>query len=496
MKKQLVIVFSLIIISLTLSCLSLFLPLYLYTKDLIIHSQNWQQTFFQNDNKENLAPIILQDLKSLTKQLNYLKTVHQIFGGDSQAQLAIQQLYDHLTQLQTLLDYFFSDQKSILAVLQNSQEIRATGGFMGSYARIDLENGQLKNLVFNDIYEADGHFNAYQTPPPGIKEYLANGQSWRLPDSNWSPDFPTSSQKILQFFADCNEKNVHNLLAVNLNLMEELLKITGPIYLPDYQINVTAENFAQVARSERSEFFPGTQQKKFFFTLFFNQLKFKLAKLNKDQQLAVINLIIKQIENKNLQFYSSNSQIQEILSKYQLTGAMTQISEANYLFLVESNVGINKANAKIERNVQLKLNGQQLDVIINFSNQNTVPPKQMVINRFISKADNLSYVNYFRVILPADAFLNQAMIDQQIVTDLDENLITNSQGQLFKQYGFLVVVSEQTKNSVNLKITYPEIKTQLFIQKQAGLPATDYQLQTPWQQLEFSLTKDKLIQLQ
>ncbi|MDP1743836.1 MAG: DUF4012 domain-containing protein, partial [Candidatus Amesbacteria bacterium] len=45
--------------------------------------------------------------------------------------------------------------KDYVVLLQNNTELRATGGFMGSYARLRFRNGTLQSTKFEDIYEPD-----------------------------------------------------------------------------------------------------------------------------------------------------------------------------------------------------------------------------------------------------------------------------------------------------------------------------------------------------
>lgn len=55
--------------------------------------------------------------------------------------------------------------KTYLVLLQNNMELRATGGFIGSFALITFENGKLIDANVFDVYSADGQLKGYVAPP-------------------------------------------------------------------------------------------------------------------------------------------------------------------------------------------------------------------------------------------------------------------------------------------------------------------------------------------
>lgn len=357
---------------------------------------------------------------------------------------------------------------TLIVLFQNTEELRATGGFMGSYAKVQFTDGNISQLLIEDIYEPDGQFTGYVEPPAGVKEYLSSGKGMRLPDANWQVDFPSSAQTILNYFALGNEQSIDGVVAVNSDLVEKLLTVTGDVYLPDYSMTVTSANFTALARADRDQFFPGSQQKTNFLGHFFNVLKFKLTQLNQEQQLQLAMILRESLKDKTIQLYSGNTNVQKIFTDYHTAGALESPDQTSpFIYLVESNVGINKANKSVTRTVHLNVRSTHLTVSVNFNNQNS----------------DLGYVNYQRVIVPTDWSLGvddlvtPLWIDGHSGTYLNEEIITNNQGQQFKQIGFLVTIPPQS--SVNTQITFTHSlwapgNTSLAILKQPGLPPTPY----------------------
>src|SRR4030042_5849513 len=89
----------------------------------------------------------------------------------------------------------FNQPRTFLILLQNNQELRPTGGFMGSYAILKTQDFKLKDLKVEDIYETDGKVSAHINPPAPIQEAFHLG-TWRLRDANWDPNFKSTAETL------------------------------------------------------------------------------------------------------------------------------------------------------------------------------------------------------------------------------------------------------------------------------------------------------------
>lgn len=408
----------------------------------------------------------------------------------------------------TIAQAVFTEQLELLVVLQNTQELRATGGFMGSYARIRFDEQLVPDYEIGDIYEPDGQFQGHIFAPAGVDEYLSSGKGLRLPDANWFPDFPTSAQTILKYFAYGKRQGIDGVVAVNLPIMEEILRVLGPITLPDYDLVVTADNFAQVARADRQHFFPGSQQKPHFLTALANQIKFKLAAADSSQKIAIAKIVLRALHQQAIQLYMIDEQLQTQLDVLQWSGRQeipsAVLSAPNlplYFMLVESNVGINKANQAIQRQVLLDLTPSQLLVQLHIQNHNT---PQLTSGTKQEAVNGMGYVNYQRLYVSPSLAVRQITIDGQLVPSWHEQLIETDADVPLNQIGFimpvpvgeertalLTLVSSDQDTSINNLLDYSSI----YIQKQAGLPPTEYSIQTPDMVLSQTVAGHTLIQL-
>ncbi len=401
-----------------------------------------------------------------------------------------------LTQLAT-------DTHKYIIVLQNSDELRATGGFMGSYALIELSDGTMTTLVIEDIYDADGQFKGFVPAPTGVKEYLSSANGMRLPDANWNPDFPSSAQQILPFFALGSKQNVDGVIAINDQVISSVLELIGPIWLPDYQTSVTAENLTTVLRAERNTFFAGSIQKKHVLSQFKSQLLSQLAGAQFDY-FETITLFKRQIQQKNILFFTNSPDLQPLLTKYHLEGKLFDSSASAKLAFVESNVGINKANKEVNRTVKLETTDRSLIATITFTNKNK-PPLKTSLQEFVTPdyiktasaaANHLGYVNYQRVIFPSSWTISNITVGKTAVQKWDQETYVYNQDSL-SQIGFIVPVREESTELVQIEFALPkdEQLSEIELYKQPGIVPPEYTVVTKTKNETFLLESNRVTML-
>lgn len=463
--------------------------------------------------KEKSQPIFTAESKQALTALN--KNLSVIGQKLSQSWF-----YPRLKQKDNLSHYLNSAQSLIgwaetlnqnkhqfIVWLQNSDEIRATGGFVGSVAVLEIKNNYLQEPFFLDIYDLAGQTTPVKPAPAGIKQYLSGGQGMSITDANWHPDFAQAAHTWFSFLPKTKQPNlpisqdqIELMIAINLNLITNLLEITGPTYLPDYDLKVTADNLSTVAREKRDQFFAGDQQKKQFLEALLIQLKFRLQQLDSNQLEQLQQLILTQYENGEIKLYSPLPKVQSLISTFSLR-RQAQTEEQHLLHLIESNVGINKANSDVSRQVRLEIKPNLINIYLTFANQNkplSDQKKQKIKqNPDLLQADHLAYINYQRLITDPSFKLLKATCNEQEV-EADTGQITDSFGQDWLQIGFLSTTAEQSTSYCQLTL---EPKYQLdsdqpwLIIKQPGLKPVPYQIDWFSQKEQLELNQDLLLNL-
>lgn len=286
--------------------------------------------------------------------------------------------------------------KHYLLLFQNSTELRATGGFIGSFGILTINKGRLVDLAINDIYNPDGLIKTKLPAPAFLQQYLSVG-NLGMRDANYSPDFETSAKRIAFLYKDATGEEVDGIVAINLSVMEDFLKAVGPLYLSDYKETITADNLFEKAQIQAEvDFKPGSTKKKDFLSSLAGRL-FEIVKIKKDSDWSqLIFSLAERLEQKDIFFYLSDPATQKALESSDWLGRMKE-TDGDYLWLIDSNVSANKANLWVKRSAGYVLS---VDRDGNLLANLTVSWNNQAVSQTWPSGD---YKNYFRIYVPLGA---------------------------------------------------------------------------------------------
>ena len=244
-----------------------------------------------------------------------------------------------------------------LVILQNTSELRATGGFMGTYALVDIKKGGLKNLEIpgGGTYDLQGQLRKIVASPWPLR--IINPR-WEFQDANWFPDFPTSARKIVWFYEHAGGPTVDGVITINASLGEKLLALTGPIELPSYKKTVTAENFFDTTqRAVELEYDRKKNTPKKFLGDLLEHMITKIQDQSSDAHANLFPLILDSLVNRDIQIYFSNPKEQAVLTSLGLANEIRP-SSGDYLMIVDTNIGGGKTDRVIDTDVAYRRVGR------------------------------------------------------------------------------------------------------------------------------------------
>ncbi len=128
-----------------------------------------------------------------------------------------------------------------LVLTQDPAEIRPTGGFIGTYGIVTIDRGRIVERSFGGIEPLDYPWDYPRIEPPqALADYLLGPeQPWQFADSNWSPDYPTSASDALRLYTNqTGDDRFDGVLAITTYTIDELLEVTGPVTVPDYDVTI------------------------------------------------------------------------------------------------------------------------------------------------------------------------------------------------------------------------------------------------------------------
>lgn len=233
-----------------------------------------------------------------------------------------------------------------LVLLQNDAEARATGGFIGSFLIIDLNDGYITKTQFQDVYEFDGQLKEEITPPEEIAKIT---KSWHLRDSNYSPDFKISAEKAA-WFLQKNGPSVDSVIAINQSLIGDLLKEVGPIKLPSLDAALDNNNYQLILSYLIESKLSGEKNPKKILTEFIPAFQ---KKLFENVNLGnFFGLILKAFNQKQVLLYSRDGQVEDLFKQLGATGEQKVIASGeDFLQIIAVSIGGNKSDAFISQNI-------------------------------------------------------------------------------------------------------------------------------------------------
>ncbi|HEX8995661.1 MAG TPA: DUF4012 domain-containing protein [Ktedonobacterales bacterium] len=276
-----------------------------------------------------------------------------------------------------------------LVEVLDSSELRPTGGFIGNFGALTLDQGRLDpgfhisdiTLIDSSVKFASARYRQ-MIPIPAQYSWLQavfvdpTGASWSLRDSNLDPNYPTAAQYALRLYPRLLPDAQRNLRAqgsslqlydpaksgqfagvvtLSLGFFAQALTITGDLHVVDHNINevVTANNFVSKIHSYAlGAHATGPDNKacgvtscskvftsdvvKAFMTKVKSNLPLYIGQLGK--------LFYNSLRSKDIEIYLTPTPAQQMLHDLKLSAEVAAPATGDSVFQVDANVGANKDN--------------------------------------------------------------------------------------------------------------------------------------------------------
>ena len=240
-----------------------------------------------------------------------------------------------------------------LVIFQNNAELRPTGGFIGSFALLDVDRGAVTavEVPAGGSYDLQGSLKASVLSPDPLRLVRAK---WEFQDANWFPDFPTSAKKLTWFYNQSSGPSVDGVIAINAPVLAELLDAVGPINMPAYGTVATSTTVLQTAQQivESPAARAGGKPKQFIADLMPLVLQ-KIMSSSGDQAIGALSIFMKALREKDIQMAFSNNDEEQAFDRLGWTGQLDPVPAAFDSFeLVRANIAGAKTDAVIKTDVK------------------------------------------------------------------------------------------------------------------------------------------------
>ncbi|HEV2461710.1 MAG TPA: DUF4012 domain-containing protein, partial [Ktedonobacterales bacterium] len=238
-----------------------------------------------------------------------------------------------------------------LVLVMDRSELRPAGGFMGNYGILTLEGGKQSAkypLALDDTYNVDfDYFKTHvlnpnqpycQTEGPQPPNYywwwpVRNDPAcliaWGLRDSGLSADFPTNALTAEQIVTDTPNKvpntgKLQGVIAFTPILIEELLQVTGPITVPEWNYTVSAQILEHAIHEHQlGAAAPKGKPRKTFTHDLAAALLTRIKTAHGSELKAVLKIAETALKDKDLQLYFNDPQAELILRQLGLSSKIS-----------------------------------------------------------------------------------------------------------------------------------------------------------------------------
>ncbi len=395
--------------------------------------------------------------------------------------------------------------RTYLIMIQNEDELRATGGFLSAVAVVTVSGGEILRFKAEDSYAIDDLTKPYLFAPDPLRRYMA-ALIWLLRDANWSPDFPTSAREVEHLYIYTRPGPIDGVIAIDQTAMRLLLEAIGPISSTTSTDVVTADNLITYMRAAYSPP-PGQAmtsewwgQRKNFIGELSGSIMTKVKTSSAASLLTLGRATIRALDTRHILIQLDDPALTKLLARRCWDGAVRPVS-GDYLFVVNSNIGFNKVNAAVKTSLDYRVNLSNVSsptASLRITHQNPPTDKQTACHHAPDYGSGQyaeliarCYWDYLRLYVPKDARLINAtphevpaewmLLKQSVPAQVDTlEQINGAQG-----YGTLLVVPNGQTVETTFDFALPasaltsdgKIFTyHLVVQKQAGTNSTPFNL--------------------
>lgn len=370
--------------------------------------------------------------------------------------------------------------RQYLILAQNSDELRATGGFISGVGLLTVEGGSVTSLMFSDSFSIVDLQQPHPVSPPALDVHMWAGMLL-FRDANWWADFPTSAKMAQDLYAQDAGQQTDGVIAIDTQALLLMVGALGPIDMRDYKETISVDNLMDRMQHywaspdlgpDRASGDPDWwQHRKDFVGELAGALVDRLLRPAGVDPLKLAEAITRLLQEKHLLLYLPEAA--GMLATRGWDGGLAN-PQGDYLMVVDSNVGFNKVNAVVRESISYTVTigargGADAELTICYQHGSAVRLDECVHEARYGKAytdmTDRCYWDYVRVLVPKGSVLT-------LREGLDNGGLAEPEGERDAFDGLLVLPPGESRE-VTFRYTLPSLRLpySLYVQKQPGTTA-------------------------
>lgn len=257
-----------------------------------------------------------------------------------------------LAAVRTLPDVFgASGQRRYLALFVTPVEGRASG-FPGNFAELVITDGKIEMTRFDRIGELDRLLGdaTVSMPPDYEQRYgrFGGADSWR--NTTLTPDFPTVAELVRQLYPQSGGAELDGVLSVDPAALAALLRLTGPVSVPDLRRPLSARNAEQFLLRDQYVDLPDRPERIDALESLGRGTFDALLDRDLPDPQEIARIISPAFDEQHLRFVAFQPDATEFLDEINVTGALLPVS-GDALAVTSNNLIGNKTDLFLQRRI-------------------------------------------------------------------------------------------------------------------------------------------------
>lgn len=258
---------------------------------------------------------------------------------------------------------------------QNPAELRGTGGLIGSYAIMTIDDGRPTISPFRPIRALE------RTTPPTVPledpdyrrtfgPFIGEGV-WRA--YNMTPDAPSASRIMVAAYRAATGVDLDGVILVDPFAVAALLEATGPVFSPELDLTLTAETYVPLVTNEAYSLFATPNERKATLGTASSRVLEAFIEGDDVDTTAALRSLIAASGGGHVRLFSTDPVVQDAFVRARLAGAFHPDVGGGFIAVIVNNVGGNKLDFYADRSVAVDVtlladHASRTDVAVSIRN--------------------------------------------------------------------------------------------------------------------------------
>jgi hypothetical protein len=248
--------------------------------------------------------------------------------------------------------------QTYLVLFTTPSEQRGLGGFVGAFAELRLDDGNLELVRTGRPAELNQVLRANEAVLKGPQEYLDRWGRWlpqeHFQDVTFSPDFPSVAEVSAGLYPQGGGSPVDGVISLDPSVLAGLLEFTGPVEVGETRL--TSENAEQFLLFDQYvEFEDEDPERQDQLDVALREMFTQLVESDVPSPRVVKEVLGPLVDQDRLNLHSQDTETQALYERFGMAGEFPRDDGGDFLAIANQNAVNNKIDYFLERELRYEV---------------------------------------------------------------------------------------------------------------------------------------------